>query len=165
MKAARSAPAGARCSTLGRMARHAARLPALLAAASSLAAIIFPMAALGWTQSASFETHIHGHTFARVSVENRGCELRVTLPFDAPAPAYQHEAASRNIYRFHARIKLDKGHELETPVFQNSVPGARQYGYTKDTSSEGCWAKDEHQLRAVDIEGCRGAGCKPDPFK
>jgi hypothetical protein len=128
-------------------------------------ALSLPLAAYGWSQSASFETRVHGHAFSKVTIESRGCELTVRLPFDAPAAAYKFEAASRNIYRFHARIKLDKGHEFETPVFQNSAPGARSYSYVKNTTAEGCWAKDEHQLRAVDVEGCRGGGCKPEAFK
>lgn len=144
---------------------RAASGPSLFGVVASLATLALPVAALAWSQSASFETRIHGHSFSRVTVESRGCELQVKLPFEAPAQAYEHEAAARNIYRFHARIKLDKGHELETPVFQNSVPGARQYSFVKDTTTAGCWAKDEHQLRAVDVEGCRGGGCRPDPFK
>lgn len=146
------------------MLRNAARRKGLLGAAAALATSSLSLAALAWSQSASFETRVHGHVFSRVTIDSRGCELKVQLPFDAPEPAYKHEAAARNIYRFHARIELDKGHVFETPVFQNSVPGARTYGYVKDTGGEGCWAKGEHQLRGVDVEGCRGGGCKPDPF-
>jgi hypothetical protein len=134
--------------------------------AAALASIVaLPALARAFQHSAAFETRVHGHAFSRVTVESRGCEVRARLAFDAPEAAYKHEAAARNVYRFHARIKLDKGHGFETPVFQNSVAGARQYAYTKDTTTEGCWAKDEHLLRAVDVEGCRGGGCKPDPFK
>ena len=134
----------------------------LLGAAALASVLALPIAALAFQQSASFETRVHGHAFSRVTVESRGCEVRAQLAFDAPEGAYKHEAAARNVYRFHARIKLDKGHAFETPVFQNSVAGARQYSYTKDTSTEGCWAKDEHVLRGVDVEGCRGGGCRPD---
>ena len=136
----------------------------LLAAGTTLLALCVPTAALAWSQSASFETHVHGHAFSRVNIQSHDCQLRVGLPFDAPEAAYKHEAPTRNVYRFHARIKLD-GQSFETPVFQNSAPGARSYSYVKDTKDEGCWAKDEHQLRGVDVEGCRGAGCKPDAFK
>lgn len=129
------------------------------------AVVLLPSVALGFRQSAAFETRVHGHAFSNVTVESKGCDVQVRLKFDAPAQGYQHEAAARNIYRFHARINLDKGHSFETPVFQNSVPGERSYAYTKDTTSEGCWAKDEHALRGVDVEGCRGGGCKPEPFK
>jgi hypothetical protein len=127
--------------------------------------VALPGVALAFRQSATFETRVHGHAFSRVSVETRGCDVRVQLQFDAPEAGYKHEAAARNIYRFHARVKLDKGHVLETPVFQSSVPGSRSYSYIKDTSAEGCWAKDEHSLRGFDVEGCRGGGCKPEPFK
>ncbi len=147
------------------MFRAPFRRRALLGAAALAASLCLPLAALAFQQSATFETRVHGHAFSRVTVESRGCEVRAQLSFEAPEAAYKHEAAARNVYRFHARIKLDKGHVFDTPVFQNSVPGTRQYGYTKDTTSEGCWAKDEHQLRAVDVEGCRGGGCKPDAFK
>jgi hypothetical protein len=121
--------------------------------------------ALGWTQHADLETRVHGHAFSRVTIESRGCELTLRISFDAPEAAYKNESTVRNVYRFHTRIKLDNGQSVETPVFQNSAPGARTFVYTKDSTAEACWAKDERQLRAVDVEGCRGAGCKPDPFK
>jgi hypothetical protein len=137
----------------------------LLAAAGFTAVASLSALALGWTQRADFETRVHGHAFSRVAVESRGCELTLRLSFDAPEGAYKNESTVRNVYRFHARIKLDNGQSVETPVFQNSAPGARTFVYTKDSKADGCWAKEERQLRAVDVEGCRGAGCKPDPFK
>jgi len=138
---------------------------ALLAVALFATASAVSVASLAWTQSAPFETRVHGHAFSRVVLESRDCVLDVRLPFDAPEAAYKNDAApTRNVYRFHARIKLDD-QTFETPIFQNSAPGARSYTYAKDTSAEACWAKREHQLRAVDVEGCRGAGCRPEAFK
>jgi hypothetical protein len=136
-----------------------------VASAGFAAVALSSVAALAWSQKADFETKVHGHAFSRVAVETKGCELTLRLSFDAPEAAYKNESKVRNVYRFHARLKLEGGQQVETPVFQNSAPGARSYVQTKDTTAEACWAKEEHQLRAVDVEGCRGAGCKPDPFK
>jgi hypothetical protein len=141
------------------------RTTSLLAAAGFAAVALLPVVALAWSRSADVETEVHGHAFSRVTVESNGCELTLRLSFDAPQTAYTSESKVRNVFRFHARLELEGGHTLETPVFQNSSPGARSYVQTKDTTAEACWAKEEHPLRAVHVEGCRGAGCKPDPFK
>jgi hypothetical protein len=125
---------------------------------------LVPAAAFAWTQQASFETHIHGHEFSHVSVDSNQCELKVRVLFTAPEAAYKNENSAKNFYRFHARIKLD-GHEVVTRVFSNSAPGTRGYNYSLDTTADACWAKDERKLQGIDIEGCRGAGCTPDPFK
>ena len=127
--------------------------------------LLSPVAAWAWTQSAGFETHIHGHEFSRVTLDSNGCELKVRVLFEAPETAYKNEAPARNFYRFHARIKLDDGRAVETRVFSNSAPGARAYSYVLDTAADACWAKGEHKISGIDVEGCRGAGCKPDPFK
>jgi hypothetical protein len=145
--------------------RRSSRTTSFFAAAGFAAVALLPVAALAWTQSADIETKVHGHAFSRVMVETKGCELTLRLTFDAPETAYKSESKVRNVFRFHARLQLEGGHTVETPVFQNTSPGARSYVQTKDTTAEACWAKEEHQLRAVDVEGCRGAGCKPDPFK
>jgi len=130
---------------------------------AALALVTASATALAWSHQASFETHIHGHAFSRVTLENSDCALTVRLFFDAPEAAYKNEA--RNYYRFHARIKLDDGRAILTRVFSNSAPGARAYTYVDDTKPDGCFAKTEHEIRGIDVEGCRGVGCTPEPFK
>jgi hypothetical protein len=129
------------------------------------AVIVAPATALAWSQRADFETHIHGHEFSRVTLDSNECELKVRLFFDAPEAAYKNESPARNYYRFHARIKLDDGRGIITRVFYNTAPGARAYTYVDDTKPDSCFAKQEHKIQGVDIEGCRGAGCTPEPFK
>jgi hypothetical protein len=137
-------------------------LPGVVLAASVL---LLPVVARAWTESANFTTHIHGHEFSRVTLESNGCELKLRVLFEAPEAAYKNESSARNFYRFHARIKLDDGRAVETRVFSNSAPGARAYSYAQDTAADGCWVKAEHKIQGIDVEGCRGAGCKPDAFK
>lgn len=136
------------------------------AARATLACILFtPLAALAWKSGADFETGIHGHDFSRADLESDQCTVKVQVLFDAPAEGYRHEAPARNVYRFHVRMKLDDGHQVVTRVFNNRSPGARAYSYTLDTTADGCWAKQERKLQGIDVEGCRGAGCKPEDFK
>jgi hypothetical protein len=127
--------------------------------------VLLPITALGWTQGVDFETHVHDHEFHRVQVDSDGCDLKVRLVFNAPEAGYKSESPARNFYRFKARLKLDEGRSVETRVFSNSAPGARAYTYVASTAADGCWAKAERKLRAIDVEGCRGAGCTPEPFK
>ncbi|MEI9937805.1 MAG: hypothetical protein WDO69_11355 [Pseudomonadota bacterium] len=129
------------------------------------AALLVPTLALAWTQEQEFVTRVHKHEFSRVVLTGDGCTIKVRLFFDAPAEAYENETASRNYYRFHARIKLDSAHVLLTEVFHNQTPGAHVYEYQEDTTAHGCWAKSESHARGVDVEGCRGRGCTPAPFK
>lgn len=127
--------------------------------------LLTPLAAFAWSSKADFETRIHGHGFSRVSLETKQCELKVRLVFDAPVDGYKHEAPARNVYRFHARIKLDDGRQIVTRVFSNSAAGLRAYEYTLDSKPQGCWAQEERSIRGIDVEGCRGAGCKPEAFE
>jgi hypothetical protein len=129
------------------------------------AALLAPALALAWTQSADFGARVHKHEFSRVVLTGEGCMLKARVFFDAPEEAYKDDIASRNYYRFHARIKLDSEHVVLTRFFHNDAPGARVYDYEQDTTSEGCWAKTESHARGVDVEGCRGRGCRPEPFK
>ncbi|HET7541187.1 MAG TPA: hypothetical protein VFK05_15020 [Polyangiaceae bacterium] len=135
--------------------------------ARSLAAcaLLLPALAYAWTQEQQFEARVHKHEFSRVVLSAEGCVLQAHLFFDAPSEAYKSESASKNYYRFHARIKLDSKHVLLTGVFHNQTPGPHQLDYREDTTDSGCWAKDESHVQAVDVEGCRGRGCTPAPFK
>ena len=129
------------------------------------ALLLLPTLADAWTQDQQFGARVHKHEFSRVLITGEGCTVKVRLFFDAPAEAYESETASRNYYRFHARIKLDSEHVLLTGVFHNQTPGAHLFDYQEDTTASGCWAKSESHPRAVDVEGCRGRGCTPAPFK
>jgi hypothetical protein len=129
------------------------------------AALLLPTLALAWSQESPFEARVHKHEFSRVVLTSAGCTLKARLFFDAPDEAYKDEIPSRNYYRFHARIQLDSEHVVITRFFHNDAPGAREYDYEQDTTSEGCWAKTEAHARAVKVEGCRGRGCTPEPFK
>lgn len=123
---------------------------------------LLPALAYAWSQSALFDVTVHAHEFERVAVESQGCSVRAQLSFTAPPEAYK---ADRKYYRFKARIRLDAGHEITSPIFGNSGSGARVYTFTHDTSAEGCWGKLDHKFTGFDVEGCRGRGCTPDPFK
>jgi hypothetical protein len=136
-----------------------------VAAAAAAALLVVPAVAFAWGQQADFETHIHGHEFYRVSVESNQCELKMRVLFTAPEARYKNEFPAKNFYRFHVRLRLEEERNVVTRMFSNSAPGTRGYNYVLDTTAEGCWAKQEHKIRGVDIEGCRGAGCTPEPFK
>lgn len=128
-------------------------------------ALLLPALAYAWTQEQQFEARVHKHQFSRVQLSADGCVLKARIFFDAPAEAYASESAARNYYRFHARIKLDSDHVLLTGVFHNQSAGPHQFDYSEDTTANGCWAKKESHARAVEVEGCRGRGCTPAPFK
>jgi len=130
-----------------------------------VSALLLPALAYGWTQEQEFEARVHKHEFSRVRISTEGCVLTARLFFDAPNEAYESESAARNYYRFHGRIRLDSKHALLTEVFHNQTPGPHHFDHREDTTAEGCWAKNESHIQAVDVEGCRGRGCKPAPFK
>lgn len=128
-------------------------------------ALLLPTLAYAWTQEQEFSARVHKHEFSRVQLTGEGCIVKARIFFDAPAEAYESESPARNYYRFHARIKLDSEHVLLTGVFHNQSPGPHQFDYNEDTTNSGCWAKKESHARGVDVEGCRGRGCTPAPFK
>lgn len=129
-----------------------------------LVATLGSASALAWTRKAEFEARVHGHTFSKVeleSVESAPCKLRYTVEFEAPPEGYTKSSA---YYRFHVRVRFDEGRSLVTPVFGNRGPGTRHYVYWLDTSADGCWANADHKVFGVDVQGCRGQRCVPDPF-
>jgi hypothetical protein len=145
------------------LAQRSRKWAAAIAASSVLLA---PVAALAWSHQASFETRIHGHEFSKVTLDsNDDCTLSVRVFFSAPEAGYASESPPRNVYRFHVRTKLAGGRATVTRIFNNKAAGARFYGYEHDTSAQGCWAKAEHKIQGIDVEGCRGAGCTPAPFE
>ncbi len=90
-------------------------------------ALLVPALAFAWTQEQEFVARVHKHEFSRVLLTAEGCTVKARLFFDAPAEAYESETASRNYYRFHARIKLDSAHVLLTGVFHNQTPGPTRW--------------------------------------
>jgi hypothetical protein len=128
-------------------------------------ALLVPTLASAWAAEANFSARVHKHEFSRVTLNAAGCTAKVRVFFDAPEEAYKDDVPARNYYRFHARIKLDSGHQVVTRVFHNDGPGARIYDYEQDTTADGCWAKSDSHAQGVDVEGCRGRGCTPEPFK
>jgi hypothetical protein len=134
-------------------------------AAATAALLCVPAVAFAWSQQANFETRIHGHEFYRVSIETDQCQVKMRVLFTAPEVGYKNEVPAKNFYRFHARLQLDEARTVVTRIFSNSAAGTRGYNYILDTTADGCWAKQEHKIRGVDIEGCRGSGCTPEPFK
>ncbi len=136
-----------------------------ISALAAAAVLLVPGLTFAWSQKADFGARIHKHEFSRVLLANDGCTLKTRLFFDAPEEAYKDEYPVKNYYRFHARIQLDNGHQVVTHFFHNDAPGAREYDYDQDTTSEGCWAKTEAHARDVNVEGCRGRGCTPEAFK
>lgn len=124
--------------------------------------LLIPGVAGAWKRQAEIGARVHGHAFHHVSVETDECRVRVRLDFNAPPEAYPK--SGRGYYRFKARIKLTEGRAVVTPVFGNGAPGQRSYTATWDSSAEGCWAKEEHKLIGVDVEGCRGKTCTPQDF-
>jgi hypothetical protein len=131
----------------------------------TVSALLLPGLAYAWTQEQQFSARVHKHEFSRVLLSAEGCVVQARLFFDAPSEAYESESAARNYYRFHARIKLDSGHALLTGIFHNQTPGPHSFEYREDTTADGCWAKRESHAQGVDVEGCRGRGCTPAPFK
>lgn len=124
-----------------------------------------PLAAESSTQEVTISTTVHGHAFDRVKVEPTGCSVRVRLFFDAPKEVYSSKEPARNHYNFRARLRLAEGRVVTSPVFASRVPGRRVYEFTHDTSAQECWATKSPALQAIDIEGCRGQRCRPDPFR
>lgn len=134
-----------------------------LALGLSTLVLLLPTLALAWTREASFSATVHGHAFKKVVVESSGCTIRYRLSFVAPEQAYA--SPERGYYRFKGRIQFHAGRALVSPTFANRGAGARIFSGVYDTTSEGCWAKQEQKLLGVDVEGCRGGRCTPEPFQ
>jgi hypothetical protein len=122
-------------------------------------------AGASWWDEAKLVVQVHEHAFGRVTVNRVGCQLRARLYFDAPAAAYSAADAARNHYRFRAELKLAEGRRVVSEVFDNAEVGARVFAFTHDTSSQGCWAEREHELRKLDVHACRGPRCTPEVFQ
>jgi hypothetical protein len=138
--------------------KHAWIVAAAAAVITSVA-----MAAGAWEIKSPFDATVNGHQFSEIQMSNQDCVLSVKLAFDAPAEKYQSGASARNHYRFQARLELADNITVDSPVFFNRSAGKRIYEFKKDTAVGGCWAKEKLKLQGVDVQGCRGAGCRVPP--
>jgi len=118
-----------------------------------------------WRDTADLAVRVFEHAFARATVNDAGCWVRVRLYFDAPSEGYREAAPQRNHYRFIAQVKLSGGHSFVSESFDNREPGARVFAFSHDTAGEGCWAKEERKLRKVNVHACRGSRCVPERFE
>ena len=147
--------------------RHRVRFarPQLTPALIGGALLAVPVLAWAWSQSALINVKVHDHTFDRVRIASSDCSVTAHLHFGAPKDGYDSGTRERNYHRFKAGIRLTNDQAIVSPLFGNPKPGRRMYTFTYDTTSEGCWAKEQHKLKGVDIEACRGRRCEPEPFK
>jgi hypothetical protein len=91
--------------------------------------------------------------------------VRVRLHFDAPFERYKSEDPSKNFYRFRAQLKLSDGRTFLSEPFNNETGGLRVMAFTHDSTEDGCWAKEPHKLRKLEVNACRGKDCGLEPFK
>lgn len=126
-------------------------------------AALLPAVALAWSDTAEFGASAHAHRFERAKLENSGCVIHYRLWFDAPAEAYANPNKAH--YQFRARVRLQSGKEILSPIFSNHGPGKRVYEHDYDTGTEGCFAQDPQKIAGVDVQACRGTGCTPRAFE
>ena len=143
----------------------APRIRRLLVASVVSGALLTATVALAWTQEAPIDVTVHSHHFHAVKVSTDRCAIRVSLWFNAPQEGYSSGNASRNHFRFRARIGLSEDELLVSPVFSNRGAGERVYSFEHDTAAEGCWAKTAHKVFRVDVDGCRSRACEIPAFK
>lgn len=118
-----------------------------------------------WTSEADVSVTVNGHSFHHARVEGAGCNVSVTLSFDAPDKGYSDpKNLVRNYHQFRARVRFAKGQTVTSKVFGNKAAGERTYSFTDDTSADGCWSKQPGKLVKVDVIGCRQRGCDVGAF-
>lgn len=118
-----------------------------------------------WSTDTGVNVRVNDHTFDRLIVNAKGCEVSVKIKFDAPSKAYESRAKQRNHYLFRARIKLKDGKELVSELFRSSSAARRTYSQTFDTAPDGCWSEKKHPPIDLDVAACRGKRCKVPDFK
>lgn len=141
--------------------KHCGGLVALFGAAS----VLTPAIAWAWGSSALFSATVWGHKFSDVTVKATGCIVETAIKYNAPDKAYKSRLQGMNEYRFKARARFASGKSVESAVFTSTKAGSASHTYRVDTQPEGCWAKQDQKLVAVDVEGCRGKGCRVESFK
>ena len=116
-----------------------------------------------WTDFGNFtQVRVLDHNFERVRVRSSGCFLYFTVYFYAPYYRYQ-SSYQENYFRFQAKVELDRGAWVRTPLFFNGAPGRREYTYTYNTAHQGCWGMRYHRVRHLTVNGCQGRGCYVRP--
>lgn len=143
----------------------AARIRRLLGALLGTGALLGATAALAWTREAPIDVTVHSHEFHTVNVSTDNCTIRVSLWFKAPKAGYSSQYASQNHFRFRARVGMSENKEFASRVFFNRGAGERVYRFEHDTTAEGCWAKTDHKVYRVDVDGCRSRACQIPAFK
>lgn len=129
------------------------------------ALLLTPSIAWAWGSSALFSATVWSHKFSDVSVNATGCVVETTVKYNAPEKAYKSRLKGMNEYRFKARARFASGKSVSSAVFTSTRPGNASHTYRVDTRPDGCWAKQDQKLVAMDVEGCRGEGCQVEPFK
>lgn len=119
-----------------------------------------PSAGAGWQSFGVFSgLEVHGNQFHSATLQNGGagdsCKMVATVFFDAPA----NEA-----YRFRAKLTLEDGSWVKSPEFGNSLAGPHQQAFVVDTSADGCWGARRKEILKLDVSGCAGAFCQPNPL-
>lgn len=132
--------------------------------AAAATALFVAAPVFAWSYSRTINARVNQHVFHRVTVQSDDCKLKIGVYFDAPKAGYDSGAKQRNHHRFKVRYLFANGKTVVTPVIGNAKPGKRRFVLDYDSGEAGCWAKDEVQLKDVDIEGCRGRGCKVKEF-
>ena len=104
---------------------------------------------------------VHGHKFHTATLTNgdpatgQACTMQATVYFDAPVDA---------TYRFRAKLTTLDGSWVKSPEFFNETRGPRSYSFTVDTTSNGCWGAKRQEILMLDVAGCQGAFCQPNPL-
>ncbi|MBN1606382.1 MAG: hypothetical protein JW940_07095 [Polyangiaceae bacterium] len=143
----------------------ASRIRRLMVASMGSASLLAATVALAWTQEAPIDVTVHSHSFHTVKVSTDDCTIKTSLWFRAPQEGYSSRYANQNHFRFRARIGLSEDKLLVSPVFSNRGAGERVYRFEQDTTSDGCWAKTQHKVFRVDVDGCRNRACEIPAFK
>ena len=121
--------------------------------------------AFAWKRDAPLDVTVHHHHFKEIRVTSDGCAVKARLFFDAPKDGYTSRARNRNHFRFRARIQLSDKKEIVSPVFANKAHGRRMFRFEHDTTADGCWAKEDHKIYRVDVDGCRSRACQIEAFR
>jgi hypothetical protein len=137
-----------------------------LSVASLVAGALFAATgALAWSQEAPIDVTVHSHNFHTVKIATDGCTIQASLWFKAPQEGYTSRYANQNHFRFRARVGLSEDELVVSPVFSNRGAGERVYRFAHDTTPDGCWAKTQHKVLRVDVDGCRGRACEIPAFQ
>ena len=121
--------------------------------------------AFAWKRDAPLDVTVHHHHFNEIRVTTNGCTVTTRLFFDAPKDGYTSRARNRNHFRFRSRIQLSDKKEIVSPIFANKAPGRRMFRFEQDTTADGCWAKEDHKIYRVDVDGCRSRACQIEAFR